>query len=78
VDAFEPETRGALDPGIRNSGRPKRKEVEKHIFVHLSEDHSDPELMAHKHRPISRTPSTRDHIDKVNNSSILNVTGCRH
>ena len=75
MDAFEPETGGALDPGIRNSGRPKRKEREKLIYVHLSEDHSDPELMAHKHRPISRTPSTVDHIDKVNNSSILNITG---
>lgn len=75
MDAFELETGGALDPGIRKSGWPKRKELEKLIYVHLSEDHSDPELMAHKHRPISRTPSTVVHIGKVNNSSILNVTG---
>ena len=65
VDAKEPETRGALESGIPNSGRPKRKELEKHIYVHLSEDHSDPELMSNKHRHVSRSPSTFDHIDKV-------------
>lgn len=76
MDVFEPETLGALDSGVRNTGRPKRKEVEKHSYVHLSEDHSDPELMAHRHIHMSRSPSTIDHIDKVKFSSTLNVQGC--
>lgn len=77
MDAFEPERRGALDSGIRNTGGPNRKELEKHINVHLSEDHSDPELMAHKHRQVSRSPPTLDRIDKVQISSIPNVQGCK-
>lgn len=75
VDAYEPETRGALDSGIHNTARPKRKEVEKHIYVHLSEDHSDPELISQKPRYVSQCPPTFDHIDKVSliESSYLNT-----
>lgn len=77
VDAFEPETIRALDSGIRNTGRPKRKELEKRIYVHLSEDNSNPKLMAHKNIQVSRSPATIDHIDKVQISSIPNVHSCK-
>lgn len=72
-DTLEPETRGALESGIRNTGRTKRKEQEKQIYVQLSEDHSDPEHMAHKRIQVSRSPSTLEHIDKVYIISIRNV-----
>jgi len=65
VDAFEPETRGTMDSEKHNTVRPKRKELEKHIYVHLSEDQSDPELIAPTYHQVSRSPSTVDHIDKV-------------
>ena len=77
MDAFEPETVRAMDSGILNTGRRKRKEVEKHIYVHLSEDQSDPELRVHKHRHVSRSPATIDHIEKVQNSTFPNVHGCK-
>lgn len=75
--AFEPEGRGAVESGIRNTGGPKRKELEKHIYVHLSEDPSDQELMAHKQRRVSRSPPTLDRIDKVQISTIHDVQGCK-
>lgn len=71
--AFEFETRGALDSGILNTGRPKWKELEKHIYVHLSEDHFDPELDARQHKPLSRSPPTQDQLAKVQTFSIPNV-----
>ena len=62
---FEPETRGTMDSEKHSRGRPKRKELEKHIYVHLSEDQSDPELIAPTYHQVSHSPSTVDHIDKV-------------
>lgn len=55
----------------------KRKELEKHNYVHLNEDQSDPELRVHKHRHVSRSPATIDHIEKVHNYTIPNVHGCK-
>lgn len=75
--AFEPEGRGALESGIRNTGGPKRKELEKHVCVHLSEDNSDQELMAHKQRHVSRSLAALDRIDKVKISTIPDVQGCK-
>ncbi len=72
-DTMEPETRGALENETGNTCRTKRKEQERENYVQLSEDHSDAEHMAHKHRLVSRSQSTLEHIDKVNIISIRNV-----
>lgn len=64
-ETLDPERRGGLESGIRNTGRKKRNEPEKQIYVELSEDHSDPEHMVHKHRQVSRSPSTIEHREKV-------------
>jgi hypothetical protein len=72
-ETLDPETIGGLESGIRNTGRKKRIEPEKQIYVELNEDHSDPEHLAHKHRLVSGSPSTIEHRDKVNFFSIRNV-----
>lgn len=72
-DRLEPETRGALESGMGDTGRTKRKEQERDIYVQLSDDHSDPEHMARKHRLVYRSPSTLEHNDKVNFISNRNV-----
>lgn len=69
-DTLDPETRDALETVIGNPGRNKRKEAERAIYVHLSEENSDPEHITHKHRQVSRSPPTVDHTEKVNVMSI--------
>ena len=69
-DTLEPETRGPLEPVMVNTGRTKRKEQERQIYVQVSEDNSDPEHMTHKQK---RSPFTIEHIEKVNVITIRNV-----
>ena len=77
MDAFEPPAREALASEMRHEGRPKRKENEKQIYVQLSDNNSDQEHVPHKHRRVSRSPSTLDHIDKVIFFPIVQCTGYR-
>lgn len=69
-DTLELETRRALETMIGKPGRTKRKEQEREIYVELSEDNSDPKPMTGKHRQVSRSPPTLEHIEKVNVISI--------
>jgi hypothetical protein len=78
VDSFEQPARDPLDSELRNEGRPRQKETEKQIYVQLSDNNSDPELMPHNHRRVSGSPSTLDHIDKVMIFSNRNVEGYRY
>lgn len=65
-ETLEHETRGGLESEMHSRTRKKWREPEQQIYVQLSEDHSSPEHMARKHRQVSRSPSTLEHVEKVN------------